>query len=98
MHIPWVRGRYGVLLEQYLRTCGNHREQLGHQMFVMAKLQRIASKVRRVVVAARGAVDCSTTQLDGDGRSRLRQPAPRGQQWWRRCCPRWCSPSPSSCP
>lgn len=40
MHVPGVRARYGAMLEQYLRNCGSHRLQLGHQMFVMNRLTR----------------------------------------------------------
>ena len=47
MHVREVRQRYGVLLEHYLRVCPpEHREALGHQMFVMTKLESIAMAVR----------------------------------------------------
>jgi phosphatidylinositol-4,5-bisphosphate 3-kinase len=46
MHLPEVAPRYGALLEQYLRACGEHRTELGHQMFVLTKLQDISRKVK----------------------------------------------------
>lgn len=46
MHIPEVSVRYGALLEQYLRNCGEHSTDLGHQRFVMTKLEDIAMKVK----------------------------------------------------
>ena len=41
MHNTEVRYRYGVVLQQYLRNCRDHRILLGHQMFVMRKLENI---------------------------------------------------------
>ena len=35
---PCCQERYAVLLQLYLRYCGNHRTELGHQMFVLTKL------------------------------------------------------------
>jgi Phosphoinositide 3-kinase family, accessory domain (PIK domain)/Phosphatidylinositol 3- and 4-kinase/Phosphoinositide 3-kinase C2 len=46
MHIPEVAERFGAILQQYLVNCGDHRTELGHQMFVMAKLEDIARKVK----------------------------------------------------
>ena len=46
MHMVDVRDRYGVILEQYLRNCGEHRTALGHQKFVMKRLEEVAAKVR----------------------------------------------------
>ena len=46
MHIPEVASRYGVLIENYLRNAGAHRTVLGHQMFVMAKLEETAEHVK----------------------------------------------------
>ena len=45
MHIPEVAQRFGAILQQYLLNCGDHRTSLGHQMFVMTKLEDIAMKV-----------------------------------------------------
>jgi hypothetical protein len=45
MHIPGVALRFGAILQQYLQNCGDHRVELGHQMFVMSKLEDIALKV-----------------------------------------------------
>lgn len=45
MHVVDVRDRYGVILEQYLRNCGEHRTALGHQKFVMTRLEQVAYKV-----------------------------------------------------
>jgi hypothetical protein len=39
-----VAERYGAILQQYLVNCNDHRTELGHQMFVMAKLEAIAMK------------------------------------------------------
>jgi len=41
-----VAERFGAILQQYLVNCGDHRTELGHQMFVMAKLEDIARKVK----------------------------------------------------
>ena len=38
--------RCRVLLEQYLRNCGSHRTALGHQQFVIKKLENVALKVQ----------------------------------------------------
>jgi len=46
MHLPEVAARYGVLIEHYLRNSGQHRTVLGHQMFVMAKLEATAMHVK----------------------------------------------------
>lgn len=48
MHVPEVSARFAVLIEQYLRNAGSHRTQLGHQMFVMAKLEDTAMAVKTV--------------------------------------------------
>eukprot|EP01029_Cantina_marsupialis_P008233 TRINITY_DN195920_c0_g1_i3.p1 TRINITY_DN195920_c0_g1~~TRINITY_DN195920_c0_g1_i3.p1 ORF type:complete len:430 (+),score=144.77 TRINITY_DN195920_c0_g1_i3:98-1387(+) len=45
MHIPAAKGKFGFLLECYLRNCGSHRQDIGHQMFVLHKLEIIAHKV-----------------------------------------------------
>ena len=46
MHLDEVSQRYGAMLEQYLRNCGEYRTELGHQMFVMSRLEQTAYKVR----------------------------------------------------
>lgn len=46
MHLAEVSERYGSMLEQYLRNCGEYRTELGHQMFVMSRLEQTAMKVR----------------------------------------------------
>lgn len=40
-----VRKRYIALLQIYLRKCEHHRVELGHQMFVMKRLESVAEKV-----------------------------------------------------
>jgi hypothetical protein len=40
-----VKRRFTSLLEIYIRHCGSHRIELGHQMFVMKRLERVAEKV-----------------------------------------------------
>lgn len=40
-----VRKRYVALLQIYLRKCEHHRVELGHQMFVMKRLESVAEKV-----------------------------------------------------
>ena len=34
------------MLETYLRNCGDYRTELGHQLFVMSRLEQTAYKVR----------------------------------------------------
>lgn len=41
-----VRVRFVVLLQIYIQHCGNHRVELGHQMFVMKRLETVAEKVK----------------------------------------------------
>ena len=41
-----VRERFTVLLDVYLRNCGEHRSALGHQMLVMRKLEQVAHMVQ----------------------------------------------------
>jgi len=48
MHVPEVAERFGAILETYLRSAGNHRTELGHQMFVMTKLEATALAVKAV--------------------------------------------------
>lgn len=40
-----VRGRFTTLLQIYFSNCGNHRIELGQQMYVMKRLEAIAVKV-----------------------------------------------------
>ena len=46
LHVRDVRDRYSVLLQQYLKNCGDHRVDLGHQMFVTKKLQMVRRDTR----------------------------------------------------
>jgi CRP-like cAMP-binding protein len=43
---PELRDRYGVLLDVYLRNCGEHRVALGHSQLVMNKLYEVSVKVQ----------------------------------------------------
>jgi hypothetical protein len=45
MHVADVHNRFGILLEQYLRNCGEHRTALGHQVFVLQKLEEVANRL-----------------------------------------------------
>jgi len=45
MHVPEVADRYGALLDIYLRHCKT-RTELGHQQFVLNKLDAIAHEVK----------------------------------------------------
>mmetsp|Transcript_34230 Transcript_34230/g.75420 ORF Transcript_34230/g.75420 Transcript_34230/m.75420 type:complete len:1239 (+) Transcript_34230:443-4159(+) len=40
-----VAKRYVILLQVYIRNCGSHRVELGHQMFVMKRLESVAEAV-----------------------------------------------------
>jgi CRP-like cAMP-binding protein len=42
-----VARRYIVLLQIYIRNCGHHRIELGHQMFVMKRLEHVAELVTK---------------------------------------------------
>jgi phosphatidylinositol-4,5-bisphosphate 3-kinase len=48
MHVPEVGERFGAILEAYLRNAGDHRTELGHQMFVMTKLEATAMGIKAV--------------------------------------------------
>jgi phosphatidylinositol 3-kinase len=48
MHVPEVAERFGAILETYLRSAGDHRTDLGHQMFVMTKLESTAMAIKAV--------------------------------------------------
>lgn len=41
-----VRVRFVILLQIYIQHCGNHRVELGHQMFVMKRLETVAEQVK----------------------------------------------------
>lgn len=47
MHLKAVQFRYGLLLETYLRHCGEHRLAIGHQCFLVRKLRSIHKEVKR---------------------------------------------------
>jgi len=46
MHDPYYKERYGLLLEQYLRRCGAHRNSLVWEDHLMKNLERIAWHVQ----------------------------------------------------
>ena len=46
MHVPEISERFGLLLEVYLRACGEQREELLKQMEVIKKLKLIAGIVK----------------------------------------------------
>eukprot|EP01034_Spumella_vulgaris_P029242 gene29242-36259_t len=41
-----VSKRFIILLQIYIRNCGSHRIELGHQMFVMKRLEHVAEQVK----------------------------------------------------
>lgn len=41
-----VSKRFIILLQVYIRNCGSHRIELGHQMFVMKRLEHVAEQVK----------------------------------------------------
>ena len=41
-----VRERFTILLQIYIRNCDDHRVELGHQMFVMKRLEHVAETVK----------------------------------------------------
>jgi hypothetical protein len=42
----YVISIYGfIALQVYIRNCGSHRIELGHQMFVMKRLEKVALEV-----------------------------------------------------
>jgi hypothetical protein len=45
VHNKDVCRRFVILLQVYLQNCGSHRMELGHQMFVMKKLEQVAQAV-----------------------------------------------------
>ncbi|EFC49912.1 predicted protein [Naegleria gruberi] len=46
MHVPYIRERYGIILEEYLRNCGGHRRELLKQSGIVGQLYSIAMKVK----------------------------------------------------
>lgn len=54
MHKPEVADRYGALLDSYLRHCRT-RSQIGHEMFVISRLQALSEAVKDVKAPKRAA-------------------------------------------
>ena len=48
MHVPEVSERFGLLIEEYLRCCGPHRQQLLLQYKVEGLLKEAAIYVKQV--------------------------------------------------
>lgn len=48
MHVPEVSERYGLLIQEYLRCCGEHREHLQKQCLVESNLIKAAELVKTV--------------------------------------------------
>jgi CRP-like cAMP-binding protein len=46
VHNEDVQRRFSALLQMYISHCGDHRIELGHQMFVMKRLERVAEAVK----------------------------------------------------
>jgi hypothetical protein len=46
IHVKEVKTRFGLLLNLYMRTCGQYRTALGHQMLVMKRLEEVARHVQ----------------------------------------------------
>lgn len=46
MHVKEVKQRFGLLLKLYMRTCGEYRTALGHQLLVMRRLEEVARHVQ----------------------------------------------------
>jgi CRP-like cAMP-binding protein len=46
MHQPHVRDRFGVLIDTYLKHCGEHRLALGHQQYVLERLNAVSVVVK----------------------------------------------------
>ena len=53
-HCPLPAARYGLLIEEYLRCCGAHREQIERQCRVESYLVKAAELVKTVPKAERG--------------------------------------------
>ena len=56
LHVPEARDRYRILLDLFLRHSGEYRTDLGHQMFVLEKLQTIATVIKKKNKAERSEV------------------------------------------
>jgi hypothetical protein len=48
LHVPEIAERYSLLLEIYLRGCGDHREELIKQMEVSEKLRNVAKLMKEI--------------------------------------------------
>jgi hypothetical protein len=46
MHVPYIRERYGLLLEEYLKNCGGYRRDLLKQNGIIDQLTRIANLIK----------------------------------------------------
>ena len=46
MHVKEVKQRFGLILKLYMRTCGEYRTALGHQLLVMRRLEEVARHVQ----------------------------------------------------
>jgi phosphatidylinositol-4,5-bisphosphate 3-kinase len=46
IHVPEISERFGLLLEVYLRGCGEQREELLKQMEVIKKLKLVANTIK----------------------------------------------------
>jgi len=46
-HQPHVRDRFGVLLDVYLKHCGEHRVALGHQQYVLERLLAVSEVAKK---------------------------------------------------
>ena len=46
MHVKEVKQRFGLLLKLYMKTCGEYRTDLGHQLLVMRRLEEVAHHVQ----------------------------------------------------
>lgn len=47
MHVPEIHERYGLLLEEYLHTCGGHRRELLKQNGVIDQLLGVAMTIKK---------------------------------------------------
>jgi len=48
MHVTEIKERHGVLLEEYLRTCGGHRRELIKQNGVVDQILGIAMEIKKI--------------------------------------------------
>ncbi|KAL0478782.1 phosphatidylinositol 3-kinase [Acrasis kona] len=46
MHVPYIRERFGLILEEYLKNCGSHRRDLLKQSGIVDQLTRIANAIK----------------------------------------------------